>query len=1209
MTSQPPIFLTALQVSNEVISNLNETSLGALMDALLHDHAYRCGAAVSEVIVNAEEKAADGGCDAWSPAPPQPDEWFGDAATCWQLKAGTAGQRARLAGEITSPIPADTLRRGGRFVLVASGSTNGTDGERDRLEKLQEEAKAAGLPTGRIHVIGSERLTTWCNQHPAVAARFSGARDGLWLIDRWSAQLPHRAPWQPTPEREAELSKMRAELDFSSNALLHLHIQGHPGVGKSRFALELCRDAPWKGSVVYVRDATDLSVREVIEGAVSRPGVRLVLVADEIQRHQLEPLRDAVDAGEGRVRLVTIGHCRTPDPNRIPTLLLKPLDDEAMRKIVGGWRPSMPREHVAFVARFADGYVRLARLASDAVARNPAIDIRGILNENHIREFLDSMLQGGNRRALHVVAVLRSVGWKDDKEIEGTTIAKELGLDWNEVCASVEDFDSRLGIVPRGGRYRYISPTPLGIHLAVEAWGAYPTALRALADKLPTEEAKAAYYDRLEEIASSPHAQKFAREELAFFFRVTDFADAWAARRWSALSAADPALAAANVVKALSSAPREEKLAINRQARRELVHRLVLLAWNSSSFYDATLALALLGEAENETWANNASREFIGRFELVLGGTSVPYRDRLRVLDELLTLQRPPLDRLVIQALTRVYNQGGFRVEPTSVTPLEKEWYPRTGLEVLECIRASVGRLAAIAESSAPELQADLVKAADGISMLLRDEETRDLVAGYYFAVRKSHPDTREALRRIVADILYRERKYWNQVPKDALAKIEAIHASFEDQSLSARLRQRVGPGSWEKEEDKGALMELARELVADRAALEREWGWLTSGNAGDAWDFGEALAVADANGELDDVLPGMSGRGLDLRTLCGLISKRRELRGPTWFDEWITRAFAGRPEDWPLMFELGWRCGVTVTLAGIISAAVRATDVPEMYTQQLGNGAWPSTLPLEALTELLEGLSGRGHCKAAIAILEHRLKSTPSDLPALEAIAVLVATSTEVIRNGATMTDYYWKEVAFRLAPRHAQAIVAAIFREQADRTSDTWFAEYTTAKEVLWRCVELDPAAVWQAFMPHLSSALEGFHVAIGFPLGLLDRMPIADVLKWVEGQPKERASIVARLVNKSLLNDETLTARVLGQFGDDTTIASEFFSAFVSGSWMGRTSEHWARLAAELERVAQSTKLTKLRRWAAEAARGLRQMQERDAQREEEEEVRGR
>lgn len=1204
------VFRTDLQLSEEVVSNLTDTALTALVRELLHDHAYRCGAPVSEVIVNTEEKAKDGGCDAWSPAPPSFDEWFSDTFTCWQLKAGVAGQPARLAGEIGKEIPSDTLRRGGRVVLIASGSTNGAHGERERLRKLRDEAASANLPTNRIHVIGSERLTTWCNQHPAVAARFSGAPDGLWLLDRWSTQEVHRAPWQATQEREADILRTRADLDFSSGTLVHIHIQGHPGVGKSRFALELCKDAAWKGSVIYVRDAFELPIREVIEGAVSKPNSTLVIVADEIQRQQLEPLRDALDAGNGRVRLVTIGHCNTPDPTRIPALTLAPLDEQSMRQVVSGWHPSMPREHVDFVARFADGYVRLARLAAEAVKRNPGIDVRGILDEAHIRGFLDRMLQGGNRRALHVAAVLRSVGWRDDKEVEGKTIATELGLEWNDVCAAVEEFDRRLGIVPRGGRYRYISPTPLGIHLAIEAWSSYPDILRGLLDRLPTEEAKAAYYDRLEEIASTPQAQKFARDELAFFFGVADFADAGAARRWAALSAADPALAASNLAKALLRAPLTEKTAIRGRARREVVHRLVVLAWHRSSFHNAALALALLAEAENESWANNATGEFVARFEVHLGGTPVPYIDRLAVLDELLLLGRPTLDRLAIKALARVYNQHVSRTEPgaRASAPREREWQPQTGLEVLACVQQAIDRLTTIARSGGQELEPDLVKAAQGLSMLLRYEETRELVAGLYDAIRETHPATREALRRVVASVLYRGRKFWDDVPDDAITRIEAIRASFEERSLGGRLHQLVGPGRWEKDDDRDTIAELALEFVSERTQLELEWPWLTSGNAADAWDFGEALAVADVDGALDDAIVAFN-RGPDLRTLCGFVSNRREERGAAWFDAWATRTFAARPCDWSLLFEVSWRCGVTVTLASIISKTVREQDVPQSFTTQLENGRWPSSLQLASLKDLLAALSSRNHLRPAIAILQHRLQDHPTDLDALEHIALAVVTSSDVIRDGASMIDYYWKEVSLRLVAHHAHDIVVAIFREHSDRTKDTWFAEYSTAKELLWKCVELHPAAVWEALKPHLSSPISGLHFVIGFPLGILDRLSVEDVTAWVADTPNERGPIIARLVNTDLATDKTLAAQLLGRFGDSDAMAEEFFAACVTGVWCGPASQHWAALATNLERVVQTTHLPKLRRWAADGARRLREMQERDAEREAEAQVRGR
>ena len=73
--------------------------------------------------------------------------------------------------------------------------------------------------------------------------------------------------------------------------------------------------------------------------------------------------------------LPIFGHSKTPDPTRIPALSVQPLDHKPMTDVVSGWYSGMPREHVDFVVRFADGYVRLARLAADAVMRNPSIEI------------------------------------------------------------------------------------------------------------------------------------------------------------------------------------------------------------------------------------------------------------------------------------------------------------------------------------------------------------------------------------------------------------------------------------------------------------------------------------------------------------------------------------------------------------------------------------------------------------------------------------------------------------------------------------------------------------------------------------------------------------------------------------------------------------------------------------------------------------------
>jgi hypothetical protein len=139
---------------------MNEKELGELMRQLLRAQAYRAGAEASRVIVNAEDKAKDDGCDGWSPKPSQEDPWLGLAETCWQFKAGDAGQPGKLGGEVTKPIPKKTLSAGGRFVLVASGSVQGKKGEDDRCQKLIDEVSASGLPVISIIVIGTERLSS-----------------------------------------------------------------------------------------------------------------------------------------------------------------------------------------------------------------------------------------------------------------------------------------------------------------------------------------------------------------------------------------------------------------------------------------------------------------------------------------------------------------------------------------------------------------------------------------------------------------------------------------------------------------------------------------------------------------------------------------------------------------------------------------------------------------------------------------------------------------------------------------------------------------------------------------------------------------------------------------------------------------------------------------------------------------------------------------
>ena len=1202
-------YRNALQVSSQRIAALDGTGLNEFMGQLLRAQAYRCGS--PRDLVNTEIFARDGGCDGWSDRPATPDRWLGSTDTCWQFKSGESGEPSRLRSEVNKPIPLKTLRDGGRFVVVASKST-GEKGIRDRKKELVTAAGRAGLPAEtaeRISVYGSEDLERWCNQHPAIAARWAGRPPGLWTLDKWATSDEHRMPYQASEAVQSNLAQGRTNLDFVAGSVHHLHIQGPPGVGKTRFALELCREAPWRDTVVYFQQSDDQRLPELIDSVAHEraPKVRLMVVADEAQLEHLLPFRNSVERAGGRLRLVTVGSCSSPDPQRIPELRIEPLDSAMMRGVVNGWYPAMPPEHVDYVTRLADGYLRLARLIAQVVDTDREATVPDVLYRAEIRQLLNRMLGAGGRRELYVVAILTHVGWEGERQEEGAAIASYMGLDWNQVRHVVNDFHRRIHIAPRGGRYRYISPEPLGIYLALEALEDYPGLVDSLPAELPSEGAREAFYRRLESIAGNAGTREYSRKELGFFFRIDDFVAPQSARRWSVFSAADPDAAAANLCRALKSAGVEDRRRIRDQARREIVARLVRIAWRLSAFHDAATALALLAEAENEPWGNNATAEFVARYQVVLGGTALPYLRRLRVIDELLATASPELARIIGRALAQVGRDHVTRSwsAPASARLPEREWRPQSWNEYLDCVDNAVSRLETVVGLGIPALQADMVAVADDLRPLLRYPDSRKRVALFFSAVRNTYPGAREALRKVVAEVM---RHFEKDLPPDQRRELADIHAQFEDDALGARLQQHVGPQTWEREP--ADFSALATELLAAPGVLAEYWPWLTSGDAAAGWELGRSLAKVDGGGGLADRFPVLSGSGSDLRIVCGYVAARREAAGDEWYEHWVASQAEREPQPVRLIFESTWRCGVTDRLAALMARILRSRQVNRGIVGQIAYADWRATTA-GALERVLRTMADTGHAGTAISILQRRMEQVPAERERWKPFALDLVKRVDLIRSGG-MANHYWQGVATVLVDDHFGELSAAIFEAHASRDkTKSWFMEHEqSVVDVLLACVKRDSGRVWKHLQHYLAHPDKAYFFAIGFPSTVMDLLPVDEVLAWVAELPIEKVSErvipLTRMSNVGNLADDTLAARLLGQYGDDPMVADSFFSSYVSGSWWGPASSHWNELAEALRGVADRTALAKLRDWASASARKISEMAEQDQQREQEQEL---
>lgn len=1203
MAALPADSYSGLKVSAERISTLSDTDLSNLFALLIRAHAYKTNVPSSGAYVNAEDKAKDDGCDAWTEPAANPDEWLGREPTCWQLKAGVAGRPARLVGEVSKRIPRETLAKDGRMIVVASGSTNGKKGEDDRLDVLKEEAKSIQLPIDKIQVFGSERIAEWCNEHPSIAWHLAGNTASVVNLDRWEHSEQHQVSWQATDGTQEMLQQARGDVDINAGAIVHVHIQGPPGVGKTRFALELCRDADWSGDVVYVRQAAEVDVGTIVRTVVDNPRSRLVVVVDEVQSQNLTALRDVVGYADGRVRLITIGHSGTPDPDRIPSIRIDPLDDAQMAALVRAWHPGMPKEHVDFVVRFADGYVRLGQLAARAVARNPHGSVRDLLDQEHIRGFLDAMLGGVDRRALYVVAALSTVGWIEDLAHEGEAISAHFGLDWLAVQTSIEQFDRRFGIAPRGGRRRYISPTPLAAHLAVEAWAAMPDAMRSLPGALPTEEARNAYYERIKTIATTPFARDFAVSDLQGFFELAAFQKEMDVKRWAALSAAAPLIAANGVLKVLIAASVEDRKNISGLPRRHLVSGLMDLASSAKTFREAALSIALLAEAENEIYTNNATGEFCSFFQVHLGGTAAPYFKRIQVAEELIRFDRDAITSLVIRALGKAadIHESRFREPVAFGMPSEAEWRPHNSEERFECIKAAIRLLSSLSGNSGALARTAMQAVIPQVVQVLWINELRPVALDFIKRVSVAAPETRKIAIKAVSSYLLNEKKYWNRLSEEAETAITSELERLTPSDLQSRLEQAVGTSPWDRPSDFD-FKPLAREILTEKR-LTKSIPWLTSGEATDAWRFGEVVSQV---GDLNSLVAFFDGDvclGPDLRFVLSIVSEAKNKFGESWYENWLRGKIQDDKFHADLVLESIWRIGAAETSLNAVERLVPYASRSSINGLAFGN--WYLSVDVAALRAFLRRLHNLGELQVALQIVDQVTKEHPDFGSELAGLVGDLLASSSLLMTKEVMSEYHWKELALRFLDSHDAIVLETILEAHADRSERAWFADYSQAKEVLQVIARNNPELFWEKVRRYLENSQQRGLFAIGFPQGLFQSVPFEELRSWVAVDPKDRAGLIARLVGADFHEDESISVKLINEFGGDSRIDDAFFSTYASGSWWGAASMHWYSLADALTKESER-RTGYFQTWAKNAAESLRAMGDRDKGREEEEEA---
>ena len=298
-------------------------------------------------------------------------------------------------------------------------------------------------------------------------------------------------------------------------------------------------------------------------------------------------------------------------------------------------------------------------------------------------------------------------------------------------------------------------------------------------------------------------------------------------RLFRSLVEANPHECVAALHRAIGAWSRKRLLEVG-PARRNLVWSLEKLCfWEETFPLAARLMLALAG-AENETWGNNATHQFLQLYHIYLSGTQAPPEKRVEIIDEALASDSEERRILAVRALGSALETHWFSrtggVEVQGSRPPSQDWQPKFYRDICSYQDACIERLTRVACTQ------------PGLAALAKKELGQKirglLMHGRYTSLEKAITEIGAASSGFWPEALHAIRSALEheggKMPPEMRSRVESWQGFLTPTALPERLRLTVIIPDYEhrKGEDghyKDVAAERAIALAAELASREQQ--------------------------------------------------------------------------------------------------------------------------------------------------------------------------------------------------------------------------------------------------------------------------------------------------------------------------------------------------------------------------------------------------
>lgn len=1255
--------MNMFDVEAELIERLDPGQLVRLLKQLLYLEAERHALPRSAPSVPLQISVPDGGEDGriqWEHGPEMTD-FVPRRFTIYQCKAQVISP-AQCAKEVApqnviQPQLEEALDAGGAYILFCRQPYNAAL-IKSRVKKIREALKASGRrdwETACVDFYDGNRIASWVNCFlPAQVYVFECNRIALdpsiktWWD--WASHRDFQVRYVPNHRLSDLMQTIRDSCHKGSPQTLR--ITGLSGLGKTRLALEAFR--PVEGSNVYQDndlqqrvayiDAASLENHKVVGllNQVAQLGIHGLLVVDNC-----EPLlhRELVNhlgykkAWE-RVSLMTLDFEPDQGSPEWHSIDLKASDCEGVVKGILTERfRGIGGPEIGRIEEFAQGFASIAVLIAEQITGG--VEHFGQISDS---EIINRLIVGRGLPDAPTTAVVTACSLFEHFEFSDETITDHVAF-MAEHVAGVKPIDffsscTRIfarGILQRRGRFARVCPIPLAITLAARWLNEKP------GDQLVELVGRLGEYGLFEQFCNQLTKLSFCKKANHLvasligpegpFGSPEVLLTEEGSRLFRALVEVNSQTTTETLWHVLAGRSHDEMFNIKNDVRRNLVWSLTNLCWWPDTFSRAAGMMLSLAAAENETWGNNATGQFLNLFHVGLPGTEANLTVRLDVIKHALTSPDPEVHILAIRALgsalethsfMRTYGpeaQGG-RAPRRDYNPTWKEartyWADCIALLVEEIIGG--GPCTELAQSQLANQMRGLL----GHDML---SEIRNAVRAIVAAKGRFWPEALVAIRNCLDYDLKDSPPGWHP-------QIIELEKMLVPDTIEERLRLIVSIPDWRHEESEdGTFIDIAAreaEKLAEELSSDTSWynklDVLLTGEQRQVHSFGKKLGqlaetpqlfIDTCLGRLRDISPEEAVPELVGAFLAGI-------KDTDVVENTIERIIA---DDKLIMFSVRITRCLDVTEARLqrLVPIIGNSRVPTYDFEALSYGRALDKISEDIVSGFCERLAASGleGARSALRVLymychndESRFEKCHKTLRRLIMTNDLHATGRH-----QSMLSHDWQVITVKLLtgkasdPKLAKFAVRTVI-DVARRDPDESSLSNHSAKTVLRVVLTKYFADCWPVVGKALLRTRPRFLLESLLGMGgekdrepqdaLLDALPLENIVQWCrEKSPKGAASLAYIVPIFLTITDATwhpLARRLIDEFGQYPEVLDSLSANMCSFASGGSRAPYHDRRIRLLEQLLNHGE-AKVRAWAEGEIGCYKKERERAVQRDEE------